>query len=79
MANLEMRYMNFQHERCFNINTLVAILTVVREGSVSRAAALMNLPPPAVSHQINRLGEDTNVTLVERTPTGLRIPPKIQR
>ncbi len=60
-------------ERSFNINTLVAFLTVAREGSVSRAAALMNLTQPAVSHQIKRLSEETNVMLFERTPTGLRV------
>lgn len=60
-------------DRNFNINTLVAFLTVAREGSVSRAAEVLNLTQPAVSHQIKRLNEETNSTLFERAPTGLRL------
>ncbi len=63
-------------ERSFNINTLVAFLAVAREGSVSRAALVLNLTQPAVSHQIKRLGEGINVTLFERSPTGLRLTPE---
>ncbi len=63
-------------ERSFNINTLVAFLAVVREGSVSSAAVTLNLTQPAVSHQIRRLSEETNSTLFERTATGLRITPE---
>ncbi|MGH1354867.1 MAG: LysR family transcriptional regulator [Thalassovita sp.] len=60
-------------ERFSNINTILAFVTVAREGSVSRAAEVLNLTQPAISHQIKRLGEETGITLFDRTPTGLRI------
>ncbi len=60
-------------DRFSNINTILAFVTVAREGSVSRAAEVLNLTQPAISHQIKRLGEVTGITLFHRTPTGLQI------
>jgi len=60
-------------DRFSNINTILAFVTVAREGSVSRAAEVLNLTQPAISHQIKRLGEETGITLFNRTPTGLQI------
>ena len=60
-------------DRFSNINTILAFVTVAREGSVSRAAEVLNLTKPAISHQIKRLGEETGITLFNRTPTGLQI------
>ncbi|PKR58580.1 LysR family transcriptional regulator [Thalassospira lohafexi] len=59
--------------RFSNINMLLAFVTVAREGSVSRAASMLNLTQPAISHQIKRLGEETGITLFKRTSTGLQI------
>jgi len=60
-------------DRLSNINTLLAFVTVAREGSVSKAAEVLNLTQPAVSHQIKRLSEETGITLFRRTATGLQI------
>lgn len=60
-------------DRFSNINTLLAFVTVAREGSVSRAAEVLNLTQPAISHQIKRLSEETAITLFTRTATGLKI------
>ncbi len=60
-------------DRFSNINTILAFVTVAREGSVSRAAEVLNLTQPAISHQIKRLAEETGITLFNRTPTGLQI------
>lgn len=60
-------------DRFSNINTILAFVTVAREGSVSRAAEVLNLTQPAISHQIKRLGEETGITLFNRTSTGLQI------
>lgn len=60
-------------DRFSNINTILAFVTVAREGGVSRAAEVLNLTQPAISHQIKRLGEETGITLFNRTPTGLQI------
>ncbi|KJE34451.1 LysR family transcriptional regulator [Thalassospira sp. HJ] len=59
--------------RFSNMNMLLAFVTVAREGSVSRAASVLNLTQPAISHQIKRLGEETGITLFKRTSTGLQI------
>lgn len=59
--------------RFSNINMLLAFVTVAREGSVSRAASVLNLTQPAISHQIKRLGEETGIALFKRTATGLQI------
>lgn len=60
-------------DRFSNINTILAFVTVAREGSVSRAADVLNLTQPAISHQIKRLSEETGITLFNRTATGLQI------
>lgn len=60
-------------ERISNINNIVAFVTTAREGSVSRAAEVLNLTQPAVSHQIKRLSEETGITLFNRSASGLTI------
>lgn len=62
-------------ERISNINNIIAFVTVAREGSVSRAAEVLNLTQPAISHQIKRLSEETGITLFSRSATGLKITP----
>jgi len=62
-------------DRFSNINNIMAFVTVAREGSVSRAAEVLNLTQPAISHQIKRLSEETGIKLFTRTPTGLSITP----
>lgn len=60
-------------DRSSSINNIIAFVTVAREGSVSRAAEVLNLTQPAISHQIKRLSEETGITLFARTPSGLKI------
>jgi DNA-binding transcriptional LysR family regulator len=62
-------------DRLPNINALLAFVTVAREGSVSRAAAALNLTQPAISHQIKRLSEETGITLFRRTSSGVALTP----
>lgn len=63
----------FYMARFSNINSILAFVTVAREGSVSRAAELLNLTQPAISHQIKRLSEETGLDLFTRTAKGLQI------
>src|SRR3954465_15671223 len=51
--------------RCF--------ITVAREGTVSRAAGLLNLTQPAVSLQLKGLEESTGLQLFNRTPGGFTL------
>ncbi|PZX05999.1 LysR family transcriptional regulator [Celeribacter halophilus] len=60
-------------KRFLNPNNILAFVTVAREGSVSRAAEILHLSQPAISHQIKRLSEETGVTLFRRTPHGLNL------
>lgn len=62
-------------DRFSNLNSILAFVTVAREGSVSRAAEVLNLTQPAISHQIRRLSEDTDVTFFKRAPHGLDLTP----
>ncbi len=63
----------FYMDRFSNINSILAFVTVAREGSVSRAAEVLNLTQPAISHQIKRLSEETGLLLFHRTATGLQL------
>lgn len=71
MPKSNIRY--FYMDRFSNINSILAFVTVAREGSVSRAADVLNLTQPAVSHQLKRLSEETGIVLFQRTPKGLQI------
>ena len=51
--------------RCF--------ITVAREGTVSRAAALLGLTQPAVSLQLKALEQSTGLQLFNRTPGGFTL------
>ena len=51
--------------RCF--------MTVAREGTVSRAATVLNLTQPAVSLQLKGLEESTGLQLFNRTPGGFTL------
>src|SRR5882757_5040791 len=51
--------------RCF--------ITVAREGTVSRAAGMLNLTQPAVSLQLKALEEATGLQLFNRTPGGFTL------
>lgn len=62
-------------ERYSNVNSILAFVTVAREGSVSQAAEMLNLTQPAVSHQIKRLSEETGITLFQRMSHGLEVTP----
>lgn len=62
-------------DRFSNVNSILAFVTVARQGSVSRAADVLNLTQPAISHQIKRLSEETGITLFRRTAKGLDLTP----
>ncbi|SFB13453.1 transcriptional regulator, LysR family [Poseidonocella pacifica] len=62
-------------QRLQNVNSILAFVTVAREGSVSKAAEVLNLTQPAVTHQIKRLTEETGIALFTRTSRGLTLTP----
>ena len=58
--------------RAVTLRQLRALAAVDREGSVSRAAELTNVTPPAVSLQLRQLEELIGLPLLERLPKGYR-------
>jgi DNA-binding transcriptional LysR family regulator len=55
------------------MQALRCFITVAREGTVSRAAALLHLTQPAVSLQLKGLEESTGLQLFNRTPGGFTL------
>lgn len=55
------------------IQALRCFITVAREGTVSRAAGLLQLTQPAVSLQLKGLEESTGLQLFNRTPGGFTL------
>ena len=53
--------------------SLRCFITVAREGTVSRAASLLNLTQPAVSLQLKGLEESIGLQLFNRTPGGFTL------
>jgi LysR family glycine cleavage system transcriptional activator len=65
-----------------NLPPLKSVLTfevVARLGSITKAAAEMNLTPSAVSHQITNLESHVDRKLFERTARGVELTPAGQR
>src|SRR5437867_12888409 len=52
--------------RSLNLDQLRAFVEVIERGSFTAAAKELNLPQPAVTHQVQELERRFNVDLVER-------------
>ena len=59
-------------ERPPNIRHLAALAATVRHGTITRAAAAVNLTQPALTQAIARLERDLDCALFEREPSGMR-------
>jgi DNA-binding transcriptional LysR family regulator len=53
------------------IRQLRALIAIAETGSVTRAAGVLHLTPPAVTLQLQALQEEAGVTLVDRGPAGM--------
>lgn len=62
-------------EQLTDLRTLRSFVTVAREGNVSRAADVLGLTQPAISLQMKRLAERTELTLFVRTAKGVDLTP----
>ncbi|MGB6104188.1 MAG: LysR family transcriptional regulator [Pusillimonas sp.] len=56
-----------------NPQTLLAFITVAREGSLTRAADIMHITQPAVGLHIKNLQSQTGLRLLTRTAQGMRL------
>lgn len=59
--------------RISEVRNLQAFVAVAKEGNVSRAAEILHLTQPAVSLQLKRLSEDTNLVLFKRKTSGIEL------
>lgn len=62
-----------------DLHQLKTFITVAREGSVTRASALLHLSQPAVSAHIKAMEETLDLVLFERTPRGMSLTRDGQR
>jgi DNA-binding transcriptional LysR family regulator len=58
-----------------SLRQLEYLVTVVDEGSFTRAAELLHVTQPALSHQIRALERDAGGALLERLPRSVRLTP----
>lgn len=59
----------------FSLRQLEYLLGVVDAGSFTRAAALLNVTQPALSHQVRALEQQVGGRLLERLPRSVRLTP----
>lgn len=55
----------------YNVKGLLEMLAVSRQGSITRAAQVLNVSQPALTRSLLRLEKDLDVTLFERLPRGV--------
>jgi len=63
----------FERLAVHDLKLLRALVAVAREGSVTRAAVVLNLTQPAVSFQLRKLSEFSKLTLFRRTAKGIEL------
>src|SRR5919204_2950693 len=56
-----------------NLRQLASFLSVVKEGSFTRAARRLRISQPSLSQQIRSLEADLGGALIERLPRGVRL------
>jgi DNA-binding transcriptional LysR family regulator len=61
--------------RTLDLNLLVVLDAVAQEGTVTRAAAKLNMTQPAISHALARLRHALQDKLFVRTPDGMEMTP----
>src|SRR5579884_1140567 len=56
-----------------NLRQITYLLTVVEEGSFTRAAQLLSVAQPSLSQQVRALERELGGPLLERMPNGVRL------
>ena len=55
-----------------SLRALECLVTIVEQGSLTRAAAMLHMSQPALSHQIAALERELGTPVLERLPRGIR-------
>jgi LysR family nod box-dependent transcriptional activator len=61
--------------RSFNLNALPALLEILRQGSLTKAAAALNITQPALSNILKQLRHDFDDQLIVRAGQTMRLTP----
>ncbi len=61
--------------RRFNLSSLLAFVAISEQGSINKAAQVLNVSQPAVSRGIRTLEEMLGVELLERSSVGVQLTP----
>jgi DNA-binding transcriptional LysR family regulator len=57
-----------------SMRTLECLVSIVEHGSLTRAAAVLHMSQPALSHQIAALERELGTPVIERRPRGVVLP-----
>ena len=55
-----------------SLRALECLVTIVEQGSLTQAAAVLHLSQPALSHQIAAVERELGTPVIERLPRGIR-------
>src|ERR1700751_1210507 len=55
-----------------SLRGLECLVTIVEQGSLTRAAAVLHISQPALSHQIAAIERELGTAVIERLPRGIR-------
>ena len=65
--------------RTLDLNLLRVFEAVMEEGSLTRAAHVLSMTQPAVSHALKRLHETVGEVLFVRSATGMKPTPRAEK
>ena len=55
-----------------SMRALECLVTIVEQGSLTKAAAMLHMSQPALSHQIVAIERELRTPAIERVPSGIR-------
>jgi DNA-binding transcriptional LysR family regulator len=55
-----------------SMRALECLVTIVEQGSLTKAAAVLHMSQPALSHQIAAIERELGTPVIERLPRGIR-------
>jgi hypothetical protein len=55
-----------------SLRALESLVTIVEQGSLTQAAAVLHMSQPALSHQIASIERELGTSVIERLPRGIR-------
>jgi DNA-binding transcriptional LysR family regulator len=61
-----------QDRRMLSMRALECLVTIVERGSLTKAAAVLHMSQPALSHQIAAIEREVGTPVIERLPRGVR-------